>query len=133
MERDFRKENGAVSPVVGVILMVAITVILASVIGAFVFGLGPDEPASNIDFKVYSDSSGTIKIDVMGGDCVPFSTLNCTVDGNTTANSGWPITGDTIAGTTIVLTDSYPAGTHSVTIIDTRAHAVLFWSDINVA
>ena len=133
MERDFKKDNSAVSPVVGVILMVAITVIMATVIGTFVFGMGPDEPAPNIDFKVYSDSSGTIKIDVMGGDCVPFSTLTCTVDGNTTANSGWPTTGDTIAGTSIVLTDSYSTGTHSVTIIDTRSHTVLFWSDINVA
>ncbi|WP_266076527.1 type IV pilin N-terminal domain-containing protein [Haladaptatus caseinilyticus] len=36
-ERDFER---AVSPVIGVILMVAITVILAAVIGTFVMGLG---------------------------------------------------------------------------------------------
>lgn len=34
------RDNRAVSPVIGVILMVAITVILAAVIGAFVLGLG---------------------------------------------------------------------------------------------
>ena len=34
------KEDRAVSPVIGVILMVAITVILAAVIGTFVLGLG---------------------------------------------------------------------------------------------
>jgi len=34
-----RKEEDAVSPVIGVILMVAITVILAAVIAAFVFGM----------------------------------------------------------------------------------------------
>jgi flagellin-like protein len=34
------EENRAVSPVIGVILMVAITVILAAVIGTFVLGLG---------------------------------------------------------------------------------------------
>ncbi|MCY4732257.1 type IV pilin N-terminal domain-containing protein [Natronomonas gomsonensis] len=33
-------DNRAVSPVIGVILMVAITVILAAVIGTFVLGLG---------------------------------------------------------------------------------------------
>ncbi|ELK55548.1 flagellin-like protein, partial [Haloferax sp. BAB-2207] len=33
-------EDDAVSPVIGVILMVAITVILAAVIGTFVLGLG---------------------------------------------------------------------------------------------
>ncbi|MEF8869094.1 MAG: type IV pilin N-terminal domain-containing protein, partial [Haloarculaceae archaeon] len=33
-------DDDAVSPVIGVILMVAITVILAAVIGTFVLGLG---------------------------------------------------------------------------------------------
>lgn len=37
--------NRAVSPVVGVILMVAITVILAAVIGTFVLDLGSDQTA----------------------------------------------------------------------------------------
>ncbi|MDY6964880.1 MAG: type IV pilin N-terminal domain-containing protein [Halobacteriota archaeon] len=36
----FINDEEAVSPVIGVILMVAITVILAAVIGAFVFGMG---------------------------------------------------------------------------------------------
>ena len=35
----FKKSDDAVSPVIGVILMVAITVILAAVIAAFVFGM----------------------------------------------------------------------------------------------
>jgi flagellin-like protein len=35
-----RGQNEAVSPVIGVILMVAITVILAAIIGTFVLGLG---------------------------------------------------------------------------------------------
>ena len=36
----FKSDDRAVSPVIGVILMVAITVILAAVIGTFVLGLG---------------------------------------------------------------------------------------------
>jgi len=36
---NFKKNEEAVSPVIGVILMVAITVILAAVIAAFVFGM----------------------------------------------------------------------------------------------
>lgn len=36
----FKRDDEAVSPVIGVILMVAITVILAAVIGSFVFGMG---------------------------------------------------------------------------------------------
>lgn len=45
----FRKrfaDESAVSPVIGVILMVAITVILAAVIASFVFGLGSNAPKS---------------------------------------------------------------------------------------
>jgi flagellin-like protein len=40
MKYDTQKQDSAVSPVIGVILMVAITVILAAVIGTFVLGLG---------------------------------------------------------------------------------------------
>lgn len=36
----FREEEKAVSPVIGVILMAAVTIILAAVISAFVFGMG---------------------------------------------------------------------------------------------
>ncbi|MFO7968224.1 MAG: type IV pilin N-terminal domain-containing protein, partial [Archaeoglobaceae archaeon] len=45
----FRKrfaDEKAVSPVIGVILMVAITVILAAVIASFVFGMGSSAPKS---------------------------------------------------------------------------------------
>ena len=38
--KDFSQDDEAVSPVIGVILMVAITVILAAVIGTFVLNLG---------------------------------------------------------------------------------------------
>ena len=54
----FSKSDGerAVSPVIGVILMVAITVILAAVIGAFVIGIGEDQEVQptasfNVDFE----------------------------------------------------------------------------------
>ena len=43
---NFRENEEAVSPVIGVILMVAITVILAAVIAAFVFGM-----ADTVDTK----------------------------------------------------------------------------------
>lgn len=47
------KNEEAVSPVIGVILMVAITVILAAVIAAFVFGMTGDMPGAtkNIIFQ----------------------------------------------------------------------------------
>ena len=52
-------DDDAVSPVIGVILMVAITVILAAVIGTFVLGLGSEiettEPQAQFSFD--SDSN----------------------------------------------------------------------------
>jgi flagellin-like protein len=40
-----QQKDGAVSPVIGVVLMVAITVILAAIIGTFVLGLGQETNA----------------------------------------------------------------------------------------
>ena len=45
-KKNLRDDERAVSPVVGVILMVAITVIMAAVIGAFVYGYGGSMTAS---------------------------------------------------------------------------------------
>jgi flagellin-like protein len=55
----FRDED-AVSPVIGVILMVAITVILAAVIGTFVLGLGDQVQSSapNANFQFEYDDAG---------------------------------------------------------------------------
>jgi len=44
--KELLTEDRGVSPVIGVILMVAITVILAAVIGAFVLGLGDQASTS---------------------------------------------------------------------------------------
>ena len=43
-----KKNEEAVSPVIGVILMVAITVILAAVIAAFVFGMAGNIQKSHV-------------------------------------------------------------------------------------
>ncbi len=68
----FRKDEEAVSPVIGVILMVAITVILAAVIAAFVFGLGGSQtnaPTASIVASNYPDTAGPdLKIQHKGGD-----------------------------------------------------------------
>jgi flagellin-like protein len=68
-------DEDAVSPVIGVILMVAITVILAAVIAAFVFGMGPPEqaPQASLRASAVSDtatnnSTKMIMIEHQGGD-----------------------------------------------------------------
>ena len=54
------KDDDAVSPVIGVILMVAITVILAAVIGTFVLGLGEQvqDNAPNSQFQFDYTNNG---------------------------------------------------------------------------
>ena len=74
-------EDRAVSPVIGVILMVAITVILAAVIGAFVLGLGGDvdeTPQASLTFEL---DDGNVTIEHRGGDTLDGDDLNIIVDG----------------------------------------------------
>jgi len=84
----FLKEEDAVSPVIGVILMVAITVTLAAVIAAFVFGMGPPEQAPQASLRASAmedNSSKVIKLEHQGGDEVVLASTNTrvSVDGNT--------------------------------------------------
>jgi flagellin-like protein len=74
-----------VSPVIGVILMVAITVILAAVIGAFVLGIGGSQeqvPSASFDFERGS-SSGEAVITHAGGDAITGSQLSFSGAGST--------------------------------------------------
>jgi flagellin-like protein len=94
---DFKKlfmNNKAVSPVIGVILMVAITVILAAAIGSAVFGQGTAQsaPQANLDVQSGGLSSDTIalasiKIEHLGGDLINFATTSTkimvSIDGGT--------------------------------------------------
>jgi len=69
---DFRKlidEERAVSPVIGVILMVAITVILAAVIGTFVLGLG-DQVGQTTPSATFSFNSENLGDDIAANDKV---------------------------------------------------------------
>ncbi|WP_227133697.1 type IV pilin [Halorubellus salinus] len=74
-------DEDAVSPVIGVILMVAITVILAAVIGAFVLGIGgSQDQAPQASFQW--SSSGTAVVH-SGGDALDSTNL-----GQSTASDG---------------------------------------------
>jgi flagellin-like protein len=78
-------DDDAVSPVIGVILMVAITVILAAVIGTFVLGLGSEiettEPQAQFSFDEPSNSEVTVTHD--GGQPVQADNMEVVVDENT--------------------------------------------------
>jgi flagellin-like protein len=75
-------DDDAVSPVIGVILMVAITVILAAVIGAFVLNIGGSQekaPSASLDFQ---NTSEGIKITHASGEPLKQEQTTVKVNGN---------------------------------------------------
>jgi FlaG/FlaF family flagellin (archaellin) len=80
--------NHAVSPVVGVMLMLVVTIIIAAVVSAFAGGMGSGaEKVSQASMKCsYSQSQG-IKVEHMGGD--PLGTRNIQM---------WVKAGDSMGG-----------------------------------
>jgi flagellin-like protein len=78
-----RKNDEAVSPVIGVILMVAITVILAAVIAAFVFGMSGNISKTKVVAATVSQSNATaITMTYSGGQDSPTCYgINWTVNG----------------------------------------------------
>ncbi|QGX96173.1 type IV pilin [Haloplanus rallus] len=129
--KELLTEDRAVSPVIGVILMVAITVILAAVIGTFVLGLGDQVSESapqasfSFDFNVTDNSSVTITHE--GGETLENSNIGVSGD-NGAPNGANNFTGDTItagdssvygsidAGETIRVVWTNPAGGSTNTI-----------------
>ncbi|OYR40852.1 type IV pilin [Halorubrum sp. Hd13] len=82
----FNSDDRAVSPVIGVILMVAITVILAAVIGTFVLGLGDSlgdsQPTAQIDVDVKNATAGStfnVTLEHSGGDRIDSESLRVIV------------------------------------------------------
>lgn len=77
--KSFFENNRAVSPVIGVVLMVAITFILAAALGSSVFGQGTSAPAPQANLQLRADAAydgtnaATIIIEHLGGDPINFS------------------------------------------------------------
>ena len=67
MNMKFLKREDAVSPVIGVILMVAITVILAAVIAAFVFGMASGVSKTKTVAATAKKMGTTVTITYQGG------------------------------------------------------------------
>ncbi|WP_276271499.1 type IV pilin N-terminal domain-containing protein [Haloarcula litorea] len=78
----FFDDDDAVSPVIGVILMVAITVILAAVIATFVLGLGEQvgntAPQASFSFDYDEATTDTLTIVHDGGDTIDNTELSVT-------------------------------------------------------
>jgi flagellin-like protein len=110
-----RKNDEAVSPVIGVILMVAITVILAAVIAAFVFGMSGNINKTKVVAATAQQPDAThISITYQGGqDALTWAGGNVTVSPSNAATTvtylpvvnglGWI---GTSVGNTVTVTSS---------------------------
>jgi len=106
----FQDSERAVSPVIGVILMVAITVILAAVIGTFVLGLGDSlgdsQPTAQFNLDV-DDTNTQVTISHNGGDSVNTGDIEIVAYNNSAVHSN----ADARVGVdTVVSTDELTVG-----------------------
>ena len=96
--KEFVSEKRAVSPVIGVVLMVAVVVILAAVIGAFVLGLGGSQNETpQASFTIQND--GTVVMS--GGDTLQGGDLTLSVVSGTGSVTDSTGTGEITAGTPV--------------------------------
>ena len=97
-------DDSAVSPVIGVILMVAITVILAAVIGSFVLNLGQGvqqtAPQASFGFD-YNTSSSNVTITHETGDSISGNQLNTRGVSWASGDGNWSDHTTVTAGTSI--------------------------------
>ena len=115
-------DDRAVSPVIGVILMVAITVILAAVIGTFALGLGTTQdtaPQSTWETAYTDGPPDTLTLTHASGDPMEATRLSVVISGSTTTgangkhrltNAPFSMTGEVAAGTEVAVDDSVASG-----------------------
>ena len=116
-------DDRAVSPVVGVALLIAMTVILAAVIGAVVLGIGvgpADAPQATLSF---SESSDGIELSHNGGDALVVDEISVIDDDGDSV--------DLDTATTEALDDTMTSG-QTVTFDDTEVNpdsVTVVWED----
>jgi flagellin-like protein len=118
---EFGKNEEAVSPVIGVILMVAITVILAAVIAAFVFGMAPTRASPQASIRAsqvenQTQSSVDIVLQHQGGADLILNNVKIIVEQGTNRSS-WDTAGNATerfrGGDTMRI---YPTGYSNITV-----------------
>jgi flagellin-like protein len=86
--RSLVRDENAVSPVIGVVLMVGITVVVMGAIGAFVLGATPSETAPNAEFVITQIDSDTVDIRYAGGEPAFRENIRIQVNGNVGLDGG---------------------------------------------
>ncbi len=121
--RILRKDERAVSPVIGVILMVAITVILAAVIATFVFGLGSKAPKSQMPPSLKIDRINDTHVRVLvAGVPEEFTNLRAKYD-NTTVG----INASDVGDYDII---QIPKGTYLTVLCDIQGETVIAFEGV---
>ena len=125
-------EDRGVSPVIGVILMVAITVILAAVIGAFVLGLGDDlgegnGPSAQISLSD-GPSAGNVTVSHNGGDDLNLDEFSLVTDNNVDG-----LTGELTAGQSTTETSSDTSGEVTVSLRHDPSGSILASAEIDLS
>lgn len=110
---NFRENEDAVSPVIGVILMVAITVILAAVIAAFAFGMSSNvDTTKTVGVTAALDSNQYLVVTIQGGgDVNELSSLNMSINGAANNN-----TSTVSVGASFNSTQTIKSGDHVVVV-----------------
>jgi len=117
-----RSDEEAVSPVIGVILMVAIVVILAAVIAAFVFGMaGNVQTTKTVGVTVAQVNNSSMMLTFQGGkDAALVMDLNTkiTVSNGSTIGGLWSPSPPSVGQTDIVTggTDAFTGRDHVVVV-----------------
>ncbi|WP_088901306.1 type IV pilin [Halorubrum lacusprofundi] len=114
----FQDNDRAVSPVIGVILMVAITVILAAVVGTFVLGLG-DQIGGSATAGVTVDGDNTTDVTVTLTNLGTAESVKI-VDSNGTSINTTGVTGNlpmNSTGASVTLDDTTTLGGNSYNIV----------------
>ena len=123
-----RSKRG-VSPVIGVILMVAATIVIAGVVMGMLGGFGPPSKTYSVSVTAEEDSSGTITVTYKGGpDAAMLASIDdLKIDGKSvnvgnlnppTVGNSTTATGDATARNHVIVTGTFKDGTKQV-ILDT--------------
>jgi len=129
-------DDRGVSPVIGVILMVAITVILAAVIGTFVLGLGDSleqAPQAQLDAQ-YDSTDDVIEVNHNGGDTLASENINISVvgdsEGDVTDVESWSEL--SVGGTLEVTSSTTTEDTYTVTVVHQPSQSILLEAEVEV-
>jgi flagellin-like protein len=118
VNRMMKKREDAVSPVIGVILMVAITVILAAVIAAFVFGMASGVSKTKSVAATARQTGSSILVTWVGGqDNAMVSSYNISIVNSSGTTALVVVPGNSVGNSTIVGGGIGSPGQDHVTVV----------------